>query len=347
MARALRRILSLASFLVAAATVWALAQNPLVLPFAQRGAAEARAALEAAVAQRVDADWLLPRLERALAAGDADRAETLIGLADRHGVTVPQPLAQDVAALVSPPRGERLAQCGRCAFDPANCRSVRFLASCALPVELTPIGDVNALRRQAAARVAGEEVDTLETGLALAGLGATALIPVSGGTSSTIKAGTGIARLAYRSGRLTPEFSGALAEAAAAPVAWDRAGDLMTGRAVPGDVVDTARIADLGRLGGDLGRLAGNTTLPDTLALLRHVKGPEDLSRLARLSDIAGESTRPAVEALGPARAFRATTRVSDLVLGAAALIAALAVQLAGLATALALGTVRRALPRG
>jgi hypothetical protein len=343
----MRGALAIASLAAAAATAWALASNPLLLPFAERAAAEGRAALEAAVARRVDEDWLLPRLEAALAAEDVDRAEVLLDLAGAHGVSLPEPLAEEATALVSPNPVESARICAACAWDPAGCMGLAQLLTCGLPFELTPLGDVNALRRQAAAWLAGAEVDQLETGLALAGLGATALVPVSGGGSATVKAGATVARVAHRSGRITPAFSRVLADAAAVPVAWHRLDDLALGRVALEEVVDTVRLARLGEIGADLGRLIQNTSTADTLGLLRHVEDPADLARLVRISENAGETTRPAVETLGLARAFRATTRVSDLVLAAAALLAGLAVQLAGLAGTLALRAARRSLPRG
>jgi hypothetical protein len=328
------------------ATGLGLAQNPLVLPFAERGAAEARAAVEAAMARRVDAAWLLPRLETAIADADVDRTELYLDLADSHGVAVPGPLLSAAMALVAPPVRVRLAQCSACALNPADCHGVTQIMSCALPLELTPIGDANALRRQFAEWREGRQVDMLEVNLALLGLSATALVPLSGGSSATVKAGSTVARLAHLSGRLTPRFSRSLREAADVPVAWDRVDDFALGRVDLDAVVDTARLSRLGDMASDFGTLHRNTSAGDALALLHHVHDPSDLARLARLSDTARESTRPAVETLGLARAVRATTRVSDLVIGVLAALAALAVQVAGLAASLALRRIRQGLAR-
>lgn len=344
MRRLLRHATPVVSLAAAAATAFALTRNPLVLPFAERGATEARAAVEAAITRRVDAAWLLPRLETAITNADVDRTELYLDLADSHGVAVPQPVMTEATALVAPSAGERAARCVACALDPADCRGVAQLLSCALTMELTPLGDANALRRQAAAWIAGREVDRLETGLALAGLGATALVPFSGGGSGTIKAGTTVARLAHRSGRLTPQFSRYLDEAADIPIAWERVDDLVLGRVDLDAVVDTARLARLGDLASDFGTLRRNTSTADALALMGHVGDPADLAWMARLSEAAGEMTRPAVETLGLARAVRATTRMTDLVIGLFAALAALIVQTAGFLVSLALRGVRRSL---
>jgi hypothetical protein len=342
-----RIALGVASLLAAILSMVGLAANPLVLPFAERGAAEARVAVERAVARRVDAGWLLPRLEAAVAREDIDRAALLLNLADGHGVTIPADLRGTAEALVSPGWTTDLGRCGACALDVADCRSISQIVACALPIELTPVGDLNALRRQGMNWAGSRDVDRIETGLALVGLGATALVVFTGGTSFAIKAGATVTRVARRAGRITPDFSRVLADAADIPIAWNRVGDLALGRAPLSDVADTARLARLGELGRDAGRVFVGTSATDTLALLRHVDSPDDLARLARLSESAGPATRPAVETLGLARAFRATTRITDLVLAGLALLAALLVQVLGLALSLALRTVRRSLREG
>ena len=67
--------------------------------------------------------------------------------------------------------------------------SLSLVAACALPGERTPLGDANALRRQAMARADGEGMDGVETALALVGPGATAVAVVSGGSSAVLKGG--------------------------------------------------------------------------------------------------------------------------------------------------------------
>ena len=342
-----RSALGLASVAAAALSVAGLAANPLAVPFANLGTAEARIALERAVARRVDAEWLLPRLEVAVAREDADRAGILLSLAEDHAVPLPDGLRDRAAALVSPGRLASLGHCGACALNVSVCRSVQQIVACALPLELTPVGDLNALRRQGVNWAQEQDVDRVETGLALVGLGATAGLVFTGGTSAAIKAGATAARVARATGRITPQLSQVLDDAADIPVAWGRLDDLALGRAGVSEVTDTARLARLGDLGRDAGRVYLNTSATDTLVLLRHVEGPEDLARLARLSDTAGDATRPAVESLGLARAIRATTRLTDLALAALGLLVALAVQLLGLVASLLLRAARKGLREG
>lgn len=345
MRRLARLCLLLAAVANAAATAWVLSQNPFAAAFVMRTDGELRRALERAMAGKVTGEWLLPRLEVALAEGDRDRLEMLAGLAATHGIALsPETLDRIGRELAPPDLVGRAVECAACAWDVRACPSLRFIAACALPVELTPAGDANALRRQAAHWIAGEEVDEIETGLALLGLGATASVVVSGGSSAVVKAGASVARLARRMGSLSPGLTQLLREAAEVPVRWDRVAPLVSGRVPLDEVVDLSRLARLGDVAGEVGSVAMRTSPAEALVLLRHVDSAEDAARLARLSAVTGPETRATIEVLGKARAFRALVRVSDLALAAIGLVALLVAQVGAALASLLLAALRAAL---
>ena len=326
------------------ASVWALAQDPFAAPLVDRTAEGMRLAVERAMAQEVTPAWLLPRLDDALAQGDRDRVAMLAGLATDYGIPLdPATQARVEGCLAAPGLLEGAADCAACAIDIRSCESLAAIAACAIPFELTPLGDLNALRRQSTAWVYGEEVDGIETGLALAGLAATGAVMVSGGGSYVVKGGLSAIRAARRMNALTPGFTRALAEAADLPVNW---GAVL--RAAPlEEITDTARLSRLTGLARDLATVAERTSPAETLVLLRHVETAEDATRLARTAEALGPRTRVAMEVLGPARVFRSLTRLSDLALLTFGLLAALTAQIGGLCVSLALRRARRALRSG
>lgn len=342
MIRALARsALTAASIATGGAALWALAQNPFAAPMVDRSAEELRGVLDRALARAATADRLVPRLEAALAAGDRDRVAMLSDLAEAQGVALPPDLAARVAEATAP-EGllDSAAGCAACALDIRACDSLARIGACAIPFEMTPLGDLNALRRQAGVAIGGGEVDRIETGLALAGLAATGAVIVSGGGSAAVKGGAGAIRAARRMEALTPGFGRVLAEAADLPVDW-----AAVRRAAPLDeITDTARLARLGRIAEDLAAVARHTSPAEALVLLRHVETAEDAARLARVSEAMGPRTRAAFEVLGPARVFRAATRVGDLALLTLGLLAALVVQLGTLSLSVALRGARRTL---
>lgn len=323
-----------------------LYQSPFTAPLIERATADARLVLERETARTVTLEWLLPRLNEALAQDDRDRVAMLKDLAQDHAITLPEPLPERIAVFEAANDGwfRSTADCALCAYDILACRSIPLIAACAVPVELTPLGDINALRRAAMAALADQEVDQLEVGLAVVGLGASGLVVVSGGSTVTIKAGATMLRLARRLGTLRPEMMRSLRAASDIPLVWSRLPDFALGRAPLTAVTDTARLSDLGRLSQNVGVIGRNTSTADVLVLLRHVDNADDVARLARLSDAAGPHTRRTLEVLGKARAFRALVRLSDAAVMALALLYAFFLQLLSLAGLWLGGRLLRAL---
>ncbi len=293
--------------------------------------------LERMVRRTASPAWLEAALAEAVAAEDAERAEMLVELAGDLGRDVDTAATR---ALMAEADGwtASAAGCAACMIDVATCPSVAQLAVCAVPFELSPLGDANALRRAAYAWSVGEEVDRLDAGLALVGLGATAAILVSGGSSATVKAGAGLLRLARRMGSVTP----GLARVLEVPVRWGAVPGYVMGRATLAEVTDLARLDRAGAIAADLGRVREATSTAETLRLVRFVETPDDAARLARVAEAAGPRTARTLEVLGKGRAFRATVRLSRAAVGALVLIWLTAVQIAVvLATRLGALTLR------
>ncbi|QPH52627.1 hypothetical protein [Pontivivens ytuae] len=306
--RALRLLLALTTL----ATLWSLAQQPFVAPYVERTAAEIRVAVEAELAREVDAEWLAPRLTEAIAARDSDRVELLTGIAAQHGLPLTEAQEAEVAAFVTQHRAEMPAICLRCAVEPESCPGLGEILACNLPFELTPFGDLNALRRGAQDWAAGDEVDQLDVGLAAAGLTATGAGLVTAGSSLSVKAASGVVRVAKRTGRLTPGLRAVVTDGAKA--------------LRPG--ADAAGLVRLRRTMGDLGAIRANATTTGLFRMLPLIDGPADAARFARVSEAMGGRTSEAVVVLGKSRLFRATVRLTDRAATALLLLIGLGAQI-------------------
>lgn len=305
--------------------VWGLAQNPFAQPLIERGADSASRAVEAAFRNSFTPGWLDQALRDALAAAQPERVIWLADLAQDEGVALPEDLRPQIDDIRAEQASlwNNVKECGICAYDIASCGSISAIALCAIPVEMTPAGDLNALRRQGMAALKGQEVDRLEAGLALAGMAATAAILFSGGSSAAVKAGASTARMARRLGNLSPGMTRSLGELANLPVNWGA----VLRRAPLEQITDVAQLSRLGGVAADMGRIARSAGPAETLLLLRHVDSAEDAARMARAATIAGPRTLSRVEVLGKARLFRAMMRLSDLALGTLAALYAAATQ--------------------
>ena len=274
--------------------------------------------------------WLLPRLQVAILNEDLMQLNLLLGLAVDHDITLPPDLLLDIQTINDAATGviARSAACGACAIDVTACDTLAHIGACALPFELTPAGDLNALRRAGSAYLSGDDVDRLDVGLAIVGLGATGAVLATSGSSYSLKAGTSLLRMARRLGTITTPLAARLSTLIGDAVRWDRMGDLAALRIGPSEMVDASKLFELGDLGTSLRRVADNTSVPEAVTLLRHVDTTQDAARLARVSDAMGPKTRGAFEVLGKGRVFRATIRISNLAIGAALALYALALQL-------------------
>ena len=346
----IRRLARLALALWAAGSMalagYVLAQHPFATPLVAQGEAAARAALTRAIAATATPEWIVARLAVAVAEAVPLDVALYLDLARDQGAVLPADLRAEAEAMVAADQGKlaRVVDCGVCMLDIGSCQTLTQIGACAIPFELTPLGDVNALRRAAVAKASGGEVDALEAGLALAGLVATGLVLTSGGTSATVKVGATGLRLARKLGRVPERLLTELADAARALIHWDAMPDVLLRRAPAEAALDAASWARLSGMTSDAGRIVSATSPAEALLLLRHAEDAQDLARLARLAEVAGPDTRRAVAVLGKARAFRALTRISDLALAAMGLVGLVLAQVGAVLAALIKLALRRTL---
>lgn len=339
MIRLVRAALGLTAFLTFAASIWTLAQSPFAAPYRDRTEAELNIALERALEPRMTSGRLAGRIGEALEAGEVDEAAALARMAGARGIPLPE--QTQIALQEADDASGGAAACLACAWDPANCADFSQVAACNLPAELTPLGDLNAIRRGVQDWLAGDEVDRIDLSLGIVGLSATAAILVTAGSSASIKAGATGLRVARRAGALTPALGDEVASLAARAIDWDALGSVALRRGS----AETLLTPSAGRLAGmaaDVGRIGARTDPGDTLALLRHADTPDELASVARVAEAAGPETRGVFAVLGKARVIRATKRLTDMALLAIGLLAALAAQV----LALALWMLRRWLRR-
>ena len=316
MRRTIRAILFLAPFALTFCTLgFLVTRTPWVQPMVEKSVEAVQRDLSAALARAVTPEWLAQELDVALASDDLDRALFLRELAERQEVAMPEDLAVRVDALEAAETGvlRTAGECGRCMMDIGQCPRLGLIAACGVPFELSPAGDVNALRRAGVAWWNEDEIDRLDAGLAVVGLAATGAILVSGGSSATVKAGAGLLRSARRLGTLTPDFARVMGDMGRVDLRPGRIGPYLLGRAPLDEVADMGKVAALGAVASDLGRVAARTSLTDAVVLMRHVDSAEDAARLARAADAMGPATRASFDVLGKGRVFRGLVRLSDL----------------------------------
>lgn len=341
--------LLIASLVLAAVNLRALALAPVGAAFVERGQAGIAAATERALAVHATPDAITVRLEALLAEEPRNwlAIEAVEAIAAERALALPADLLARRAAAWEADSGFVIVTqaCVQCAWDATTCDLSTALL-CRAPIELSPIGDLSGVIRGGVDYLAGRDVDEVDVILSAIGLTAVALAIGTGGSSLAIKAGAGLAKLAKSMNRLPASLTRPLIRAFREGVDWKgvtraRSVDDLVGLLRPEVMRPVALIV------GDIGRMADRTGVGGALHLMKHVDDPADLSRLARASSALGPRTVGVVEVLGKTRLMRLTMRVADEVwFAATGLIGALAALLGLLQSAfssMALRLMRRA----
>lgn len=281
----------------------------------------------------------------------ADLLETRLVQTPRNWHVIDALMAEDVAlpndlqTRVAFARAEdfgamaQLIACGRCMADLSNCTLGPDLG-CGIAVNLTVAGDLMVLGREALALGQGAEVDTLDVTLAFIGVGATALVIVTGGTSYTVKAGAGLLRVAHRMGRLAPDLRRVYTRAFREGVDW-----AAVSRGVPlARATRAEALTPAMRLSDDLGVMLNRAGRPGTLHLLGAAHTLPEARAMARVARAIGPRSTAALETLGKSRFLRLGLRLSDHVVRAIAAMGAAVMLVAGLVAEFMLRRARRRL---
>jgi len=329
-------------------TLWSgirIARDPALRPFIDRGTDEIAAQMDRAMAEAATPARIAERLTALLAEDPRNwiAIDAVVEVAQEQGLPF-DTRAVDAAKAADNGLWSLTSNCMACAYDAANCQLSAMLL-CQAPVVLTSLGDVAGLTRGGLAYLSDEPVDVLDVGLSAVGLGATALILASGGTTIGLRAGTAVIKTGRRMRLLSPPLTASLTRAVREGVDW---------AAIPAlrgtdDVTRLLRPAILDpvtTVARQVNRIEGALPPTQTLHLLRYVDDGADARRIANAAETLGPRTVGRMEVLGKTRFLRATVRVSNVAVGLAAgfigLMLALAGMMAQLGQTLALRTLRR-----
>ncbi|NRP45933.1 hypothetical protein XMV225_003123 [Aliiroseovarius sp. xm-v-225] len=204
-------------------------------------------------------------------------------------------------------------KCSACLLDISKCEITNVFL-CRSPIELTILGDVSELTRQGKNYVTGNDIDKIDLVLSSVGLGATVLAPLTGGSSISVKIGSGTVKIAKQMGRLSPKLLDYLGRAAGYSV---RNGSIA--RSKPKsilsklqDALHTKRLEQIRGMSSDVWRAQENVGHVGALHLIGSVDTPRDAKAVARLSDVSRGSTVGVIEILGKNDVVRIALKFGD-----------------------------------
>ncbi|MBR0777917.1 hypothetical protein JQ625_24055 [Bradyrhizobium diazoefficiens] len=274
--------------------------------------------LNAALAKddRLVQDQIKDQIEAALAAGDADLADSFVALARDRNIALPDSLLSRVGDAVREAGSTSyLAKRFATGLVTGTADDVASLSG-TVAGDLFVIGDVRDVVREGKHLVMGEDTDRLVLGLAAAGLAVTAATYVSVGGAAPVRAGLTLVKDARKVGRLSEGLASWAGRSAREVVDTPMLQNAVASGSVlrPGATMSAIKAAfraekagALMRLGKDVTRVAERTGTRGAMDTLRIAEGPKDVARAARLAEAQGGKTRAIMKLLGRGALLLAT----------------------------------------
>jgi hypothetical protein len=249
-------------------------------------------------------------IEEALAAGDADLANSFVELAQQHDIVLDPALVAKVSAANEAARStsgqvEDFAR-GLVTGEPKDGVA---LAGTAVG-DLFVVGDIRDAVREGAHLVSGEPADRVVLGLACVGIAVTAGTYASLGLGVPARVGLSIVKTARKTGRLGARFAAWLGRSLGAIVDMSAAQRILATASISEpavavravrEVVKVEKAEELGRVVGDVGRIEAKAGTQAALDSVNLAEGPADMSRLAQLAEEEGGKTRAVIKLVGRA----------------------------------------------
>jgi hypothetical protein len=297
----------MAASAVACALLWPHARDAGAILAAQDDPAEL-SDIRLNSALRNSPDLVAQNVEAALAAGDADLANSFVELAAAKNIPLPEDLSRRVTEAVAEENSAtHFAKRFATGLVTGTADDVASLSG-TVAGDLFVFGDIRDVVREGKHLAMGEDTDHLILGLATAGLAVTAATYVSLGGAVPVRAGLTLVKDARKVGRLgegLTQWAGRSARGVIDAPMLQQA--VATGSVMrPGETISAIKAAfraekagGLVRLAKDVGRLSEKAGTKGALDTLRIAEGPKDVARAARLAEAKGGQTRAILKLLG------------------------------------------------
>ena len=292
---------------IAGALLWPHARDAGAILAAQDDPAEL-ADIQLDSALRNNQAVVAENIEAALAANDADLANSFVDLAREKGVSVSDELSLRVRDAVAEQNStSHFAKRFATGLVTGNADDVASLSG-TVAGDLLVFGDIRDVVREGKHLAMGEDTDRLVLGLATAGLAVTAATYASVGGVAPVRAGLTLVKDARKVGRLGERLTQWAGRSARQIVDAPMLQNAVASGSVlrPGQTVSAIKAAfraekagALVRLAKDVGRVSEKAGMRGALDTLRIAEGPKDVARAARLAESKGGQTRAILKVLG------------------------------------------------
>ena len=180
--------------------------------------------------------------------------------------------------------------------------------------DLTVVGDVRDLSIEGNKFAHDEKYDRVVFGLSLIGVGLSASQLLSAGATTPLKVGASVVKVAKKTGKISEPFLNILSSKLAKSIDIKMLKTIdfstMSGiKKIEPTIRKSLKLEHISKLFGKINQVKKNTSLFDTVTLLKYVDNEKDLAKLVKVSSRYKKNTRGVLKVLGKG-AFRGATRV-------------------------------------
>jgi hypothetical protein len=261
-----------------------------------------------ALDEKIDATLAQREIEAALAAKDADLAQSFVTLANERKVALEPALTEKVNVAVAEAATTRHAAesfaMGLVAGEPND---MAGLAGTTLG-DLFVFGDIRDAVREGTRMATGQQADELVLGLACVGLAITAGTYATMGAAAPARVGLSVAKAARKTGQLSADLAASMGRMLRGVVDWGRIKTVVAGASITEpaaairgirEVVKVERAGGLVHLARDVGRVQSKAGTQAALEGLKIAETPREMARVAKLAEKEGSKTRAILKTVG------------------------------------------------
>jgi hypothetical protein len=247
-------------------------------------------------------------IEAALAAKDADLAQSFVELAAQRQVALEPVLAEKVKVAVAESASTRhAAESFALGLATGEPNDMAGLAGTTLG-DLFVFGDIRDAVREVGRMALGQPADEVVLGLACVGLAITAGTYATLGAAAPARVGLSLAKAARKTGRLGSKMAATIGRMLRQVVDWGQLKKAIAGASIAEpalairaarEAVKVERAGGLVHLARDVGRVQAKAGTQAALDGLKIAETPREMSRVAKLAEKSGGKTRAILKVVG------------------------------------------------
>jgi hypothetical protein len=261
-----------------------------------------------ALDEKYDAALAQREIDTALAAKDADLAQSFVELSAERQVALDSALTEKVnVAVAEAASAKHAAESFALGLVTGEPNDMSSLAGTTLG-DLFVFGDIRDAAREATRLAMGEPTDELVLGLACVGLAITAGTYATLGAAAPARVGLSLAKAARKTGQLSSELAGTIGRMLRQVVDWSQIKKAFAGASITEpllairaarEAVKVERAGGLVHLARDVGRVQAKAGTQAALDSLKIAETPREMSRVAVLAEKEGSKTRAILKVVG------------------------------------------------